>query len=320
MNDLVSGGRADKLRTCEVCACNETIIVIRAEQMSVQRKQLQTMSIREFSSLWWQTDYREWHPLRRQGCLIWCQHQLCTDILTTLGKRTQWKHSMHLTEVCVCVCEWTLLFLGYMCRRQSSFWKKLTLGNRLAKKGIRCSHNHFECVWVCFWFWQREGDNVLVLCVCVCVYNPGVCSCKDASVDCCSCDFQLLTSCAPWSHLSLSLSSSVHRFCPLPSPFHLFHLLPLTVRHIMTALSHFLSGQQREAGRYSVTPHYLLDPTSAPWPYANTHVHTLVIPSEWQILPLCFVTEEKQLLLVPKCSITSSEALLATLFFRNDIK
>lgn len=92
INDLVSGSRAaydraDKLRTCNVYACNETIILIRAEQMSVLSKQLQTVSIREFFSLWRQTEHGERDPLR-QGCLIWCQHQLCTDILTTVGKCT----------------------------------------------------------------------------------------------------------------------------------------------------------------------------------------------------------------------------------------
>lgn len=100
-------------------------------------------------------------------------------------------------------------------------------------------------------------------------------------------------------------------FCSFPVSLTFFFIVSVSL--LLPGLRHrWLTAQRvtescsatsylncREAGRKSVTAHYTHGPTSAPWAYANAHMQTLIIPSQWQIL-LAFLTEKK--LLMPKCS------------------
>lgn len=88
---------ADKLRTCKVCVCNESLIVIRPEtNVSSEQTITDNVSQRALASGWTWREGTHW-----EGCLI------CTSCAQTAvrgGKCTLWKHSVHLTEVRLCVC------------------------------------------------------------------------------------------------------------------------------------------------------------------------------------------------------------------------
>jgi len=119
-------GRADKLGMCK--ACNTTTIRIRPEQMSVQSKQLKTMSVTADRL---NTERESPTEKTRLPDLVPAPAvQRHTDS-TTRREMYALKAQCALdrcVSLCVCVCSWvcwTLLLLGRACWGRSSFWKSL---------------------------------------------------------------------------------------------------------------------------------------------------------------------------------------------------